>query len=272
MERRDFIKIIAAGSLTLLGKGFIGVRSGFPYQAALSVSTEELVGKEPPPLSGDSAHLKLRKLAFEAFSEMRKEARRDQIEIDAVSSYRDFAHQRRIWNRKFEAHIAEGLSSEEAIARIVKYSAIPGTSRHHWGTEADVIDAAARPQPKDDPLQRKYYEKGGPFEGLARWLRENASRYGFFQVYTDDPARNGFAYEPWHISLAELSIPLLKQFLEASIERYVVDKTVKGSRSFSREFLLRYNKHCGLGINRCLIPPEARPSCPKPHPDHEPSG
>jgi hypothetical protein len=272
MERRDFIKIIAAGSLTLLGKGFIGVRSGFPYQAALSVSTEELVGKEPPPLSGDSAHLKLRKLAFEAFSEMRKEARRDQIEIDAISSYRDFAHQRRIWNRKFAAHIAEGLSSEEAIARIVKYSAIPGTSRHHWGTEVDVIDAAARPQPKDDPLQRKYYEKGGPFEGLARWLRENASRYGFFQVYTDDPGRNGFAYEPWHISFAELSIPLLKQFLEASIERYVVDGTVKGSRSFSREFLLRYNKHYGLGINRCLIPPEARPSCPKPHPDHEPSG
>jgi LAS superfamily LD-carboxypeptidase LdcB len=79
---------------------------------------------------------------------------------------------------------------------ILKYSSMPGTSRHHWGTEVDL-----------NVLANSYYTAG---EGkvLYQWLRDNAGRYGFCQPYTKG-RKGGYDEEMWHWSY----VPLAKQFL-----------------------------------------------------------
>lgn len=221
----------------------------------LAIDELGLVGKKRPDLYGDS--YKLRKRASEAFSEMRKDAQKNGIEIYSVSSYRSFNHQKRIWNNKFQKYTAKEVSPEQAIEEIIKYSAIPGTSRHHWGTDVDAIDIS-KPQPRD-VLQARNFKKGGAFEELGEWLSANANKYGYWEVYTENLERKGFKPEPWHFSFAELSMPILKIFTGISLENYLIDETVKGSNLFSSSFLRQYKNDFILGINPQLI------SSPAPH-------
>lgn len=210
----------------------------------------ELFGKKRPRLYGNDYNLRRR--ASEAFIDMSADARKEGIEICSVSDYRDFDHQKRIWNKKFQKYTNLGLGHQQIVKKIIEYSAMPGTSRHHWGTDMDVIDAS-KPKPID-VLQPEHFEEGGAFGDLRRWLKENSHNYDFFEVYTNNPGRKGFKYEPWHISFAELSVPMLKQYLNTPMEKYVIDETMKGSKKFSKEFLSWYKDAYVLGINPQLIP------------------
>ena len=99
----------------------------------------------------------LHREALEAFLAMKRAAEADGVEIRVVSSFRDFAAQQRIWDGKYlgerplyDAHgntrDHERLDPDELIDAIVCWSAVPGGSRHHWGTDVDVIDSAAIPE------------------------------------------------------------------------------------------------------------------------------
>jgi hypothetical protein len=56
------------------------------------------------------------------------------------SGFRSFERQVEIWNRKVEA--LQPRVPQEIFEAILRWSALPGTSRHHWGTELDVIDGS----------------------------------------------------------------------------------------------------------------------------------
>ena len=72
---------------------------------------------------------------------MKQAAAEDGIQIKIVSSSRSFERQLAIWNAKYIQNEENGLDPIENIRKIIEYSTIPGTSRHHWGTELDLIDA-----------------------------------------------------------------------------------------------------------------------------------
>ena len=59
-----------------------------------------------------------------------------------------------------------------AVARDSPLPAIPGTSRHHWGTDLDVYDAAALPADYRLELSPAEVAPGGLFDSLHRWLDE----------------------------------------------------------------------------------------------------
>src|SRR5689334_2401975 len=95
--------------------------------------------------------------ALEPFLDMKADAARAGLDIAIVSSFRDFAAQQRIWDLKYRGerplYDAEGnvrdhasLSEDELVDAILCWSALPGGSRHHWGTELDVVDKAAMPE------------------------------------------------------------------------------------------------------------------------------
>ena len=95
----------------------------------------------------------------------------------------------------------------EQLRAIVRFSAIPGTSRHHWGTDLDVYDAGAVPE--DYPVQLSLAEvsPGGPFDALHNWLDERMAAgesHGFYRPYEID--RGGVAPERWHLSYAPLAV------------------------------------------------------------------
>ncbi|MBW8048912.1 MAG: M15 family metallopeptidase [Cytophagales bacterium] len=258
MQRRKFINTISRliPCLTLIP--YIDIRlttclHSMPSLRGRTMSSIffdplELLGKIRPELYGDNYNLRAK--ASEAFTSMRSTALKDDIKIYSVSSYRSFEHQKGIWNRKYQKYIGRGMSPEKAINKIIEYSTIPGTSRHHWGTDLDIIDKS-KPVPSD-PLSAEHFKPGGLYEMLGEWLKKNAGKYGFYEVYTNDSTRKGFKYEPWHYSFKELSKPILEAFLEIDLKKYLIDEKIMGSEYFTDAFLGKYSDENILGINEEL--------------------
>ncbi len=148
------------------------------------------------------------------FVNLRRAALAEGIDLVAVSGYRDFARQLAIWNRKFSGAAplydasgrvldAAGLSPPERIGAIVQWSAIPGASRHHWGTDLDLIDRKAIGPGYRVQLVAAEFTPPGPFAPLAQWLELNAARFGFFRPFRG--ALSGVQAEPWHYSFAPIA-------------------------------------------------------------------
>lgn len=208
-------------------------------------SVEELTGNGNPMFFGDG--YKLRKEANESFIKMRNEALKDGIKIQVVSSYRSYEHQKRIWSRKYNKFIGEGLPPEAAILKIIEYSTIPGTSRHHWGTDIDIIDGNV-PEPKD-VLNENHFVKGGVYVKLKKWMDKNADSFGFCLVYTDEVDRKGFKYEPWHYSYRSTSSRMLDEYLDIDIQNFLKKDKLLGSEYFTSEFIQKYISENILDIN-----------------------
>ena len=208
------------------------------------------MGKGEISLVGTSCLL--RKEAAEAFRKMCVEAKKSGISIHSQSSFRSFDKQNEIWTRKYQRFTGQGLSSVQAIEKIIEYSTIPGTSRHHWGTDLDIIDSS-KPLPKD-PLLASHFQKGGVYEKLYTWLNTNANRFGFYEVYTNNHAsRKGFHYEPWHYSYKPLSQEMLQEYLKIDIKTELKKYKLVGIEHFSESFLERYITENIKGINRELL-------------------
>lgn len=148
------------------------------------------------------------------FLRLRQAALADGFDVAAHSSFRDFARQLTIWNQKFSGarplldaagaplDTAE-LEPAERIEAILLWSALPGASRHHWGTDIDLIDRRAIAPNYRVQLTPEEFAPGGPFVALAGWLEVNAARFGFFRPYRG--IRSGVQPEPWHFSFAPMA-------------------------------------------------------------------
>ncbi len=242
MNRRTFIKTSTLSGIALAtvpSYAFLGMN--LPY--------DELIGKGNPELFGDS--YKLRKEAHLAFIKMKTEALKKGINIQVVSSYRDFNHQNRIWIRKYNTFTKQGLSPENSIKKIIEYSTIPGTSRHHWGTDLDIIDGNSK-QPKY-VLNAEHFHGNGPFCKLKEWMNTNANAFGFYLVYTDNANRKGFKYEPWHYSYKPLSKQYLEDYQKLNLIEILKQEKLIGSKNFTKEFIENYINQNILDINPKLL-------------------
>ncbi|MEQ3656708.1 MAG: M15 family metallopeptidase [Dokdonia sp.] len=201
------------------------------------ISEAQLLGQGQPKLIEGEGY-RLRPEAALAFERMKKAALKDGISIKVVSSYRDYAHQNRIWERKYKRFRESGLQPKQAIEKIIAYSTIPGTSRHHWGTDIDLIDAA--PKVDGDVLVASKFHGTGPFCKFKQWMDEHANSFGFYLVYTDVLDRKGFKYEPWHYSYAPLSINYLKAYNRLDIQGRLTAAQLMGSTHFTPSFVTGY--------------------------------
>ena len=138
------------------------------------------------------------------------------IELSVVSAFRDFGRQCDIWNAKWRGEralldrsgrplAAQGLDTDARIDAILAWSALPGASRHHWGTDLDVIDRVALPSGYRPQLVPQEYEPGGVFGRLGAWLAASIGRFGFYRPYSRD--LGGVQPEPWHLSHAATARP-----------------------------------------------------------------
>jgi len=89
------------------------------------------------------------------------------------------------------------------INAILLWSALPGASRHHWGTDVDLIDRKATAAGYQIQLTPEEFAAGGPFAPLAAWLEIHAPRFGFFRPFQG--VRSGVQAEPWHFSFAPIA-------------------------------------------------------------------
>lgn len=108
---------------------------------------------------------------------------------------------------------------------IVKYSALPGASRHHWNTEVDVNSVKV-----DD------WEPGGKFFDLGRWLTDNSAKVGLIQSYNPGRPPGGYSDEPWHLSYAPIAVGLLKRYKQTvNLQTDVIDAIVAEFESRAKE-------------------------------------
>jgi len=145
---------------------------------------------------------------------MRAAAAADGIDLAAFSSFRDFDRQLAIWNGKFRGERPMqdragktleplALTPADRVTAILWWSALPGASRHHWGTDFDVMDPGMLPAGYRLQVIPSEYGPGGPFERLTSWLDEHMHGFGFFRPYSTD--RGGVRPEPWHLSHAPVA-------------------------------------------------------------------
>lgn len=217
-------------------------------QTTPTFSEMSLLGRSNPKLHSDS--IPLLTDVGTAFLKMQAAARKAGIEIEIVSAYRSYDRQKGIWNRKYRSNTKRGLTPKQNIKKIIEYSTLPGTSRHHWGTDVDLVDGK---QPKiGDLLLTEKFHGNGPYVNMRKWMDTHAATYGFVRPYTEDDNRRGFYYEPWHYSYAPLAIPMLKAYLELDLNSLLLPEDLEGRAHIDKEFMMQYLEENILGINDIL--------------------
>mgnify|MGYP001031706809 CR=1 FL=1 len=214
------------------------------------VNTIQLLGIDESHLV-EQDNYKLTQQTAKAFAAMQAAALDDGIAIQLVSAHRSFERQQEIWERKFKQYTADGMTGKQAITKILEYSTIPGTSRHHWGTDIDITDANAPKQ--NSLLVTEKFDDNGPFAPLHKWMQANAHRFGFVLVYTNDEKRTGFAYEPWHYSYFPEAKSCLTAYSPREAFAFFKSVGVKGSNYVTRDFWDSYYTRFVKGINPVLI-------------------
>lgn len=221
---------------------------GIPLQNDL-FSNKQLMGIEPFGVPGQSFVLHQEALA--AFNDMCSDAKKEGLYLWITSGYRTFVNQKYLWNKKVGSLINTGYALEQAVQKTLIYSAIPGTSRHHWGTDVDITDALG--YENTDPLDPTHYLPGGDYQFLNYWLENHAHKYSFYMAYTPDSSRSGFKYEAWHYSYAPLAKIILQQVLDIDFTVFAEMRGCKGYEYMSNHFFKQYKKEYLLGINPLLI-------------------
>lgn len=192
------------------------------------LSARQLTGKDDSHLCTLPDGARLHPEAAAAFLRLRDAAAEAGFDLAIASAHRSFQRQCAIWNGKAcgqrPVHDDRGrpvdvaaLPAVERLHAILRYSALPGTSRHHWGSDLDVYDAAAVPADYRVQLTPEEVGPAGPFARLHAWLDTRMAVdacEGFFRPYGVD--RGGVAAERWHLSYAPVAV-LCESRMEASM-------------------------------------------------------
>ncbi len=143
------------------------------------------------------------------FAEMADAAAEEGVRLVIRSATRNFESQKQIWEKKWmgltileDGSKASDIKDEFLRAKkILLYSSMPGTSRHHWGTDVDI-----------NAFENSWFAKG---EGarLYAWMESNASKYGFCQVYgpISSNRKQGYQEEKWHWSYLPIAQKLQEE-------------------------------------------------------------
>jgi len=191
----------------------------------------------------DRQGMYMKKEAFNSFEKMWSAAQKDGVNLVIRSAARNFEYQKGIWERKWTGQTilsnGENASTvyenpEKRALKILEYSSMPGTSRHHWGTDIDFNN-----------FNNEWFEQG---EGLKlfEWLETHASTYGFCRPYTekDNTRPDGYNEEKWHWSY----MPLSKGYTEFA-EKELKNINIKGFKGSDVAHSIDVVNKYILGIN-----------------------
>ena len=137
----------------------------------------------------------LRKKAKIAFENMAFDAKQIGLNIIAVSTYRSYDYQDKLFNNYVK---------EKGLEYASMCSARPGCSEHQLGLAVDIADKS---------LDYDNFDKTKEFV----WIKNNAYKYGFILRYPIDKVNiTGYKYEPWHYRYID-SVYLAKYLLDNNL-------------------------------------------------------
>ncbi|MPW58035.1 D-alanyl-D-alanine carboxypeptidase family protein [Moraxella catarrhalis] len=171
---------------------------------------------------------------YNSLIDMIDKTQKDNIKLSVVSAFRSYQRQKQIWENKWGNRPNDDINHAK---NILKWSAFPGTSRHHWGTDVDF-----------NSVETAYWKSK---EGVKvyNWLQNNAPKYGFCQTY-DDGRQHGYNSEPWHWSYMPVADRYLAQISNPAVLEVVLNQGVKGSEAVRQSGdLMNYV----TSINACQV-------------------
>lgn len=141
--------------------------------------TEDYIPENLEEISNQYAlkGMKLINYAKDAFEEMAAAAKKENLSIIAMSTYRSYEYQTKLYN-----NYAKNDGKDKADT----YSGRPGYSEHQTGLAVDVYNG------------KETYTN---FEVTKEfnWMQENAYKYGFILRFPQDKTKEtGYQYESWH--------------------------------------------------------------------------
>lgn len=211
----------------------------------INIKKEILTGKTSEHLEAlEGSEFLVHQEMLPALVSLRELASHSGMELRVASAFRDYEKQLRIWNAKATGQrpILDGrgnpvtfseLSPEQIVFSILRWSSLPGASRHHWGTDIDVFDAGSVPPGENIQLVPQESYLGGHQSRFAVWLEKTISQEGFFRPYARD--LGGVSPEWWHLSY----LPISSKYYDAySFELF--EETIKGSELELKEVVLAH--------------------------------
>lgn len=197
-----------------------------------TITLDFLMGKFNPKKNNDFLKIEkkyadredmfIQKETYEAFKKMHVTAKQDGISFVIKSAARNFNYQKGIWEAKWNGkRKTTGVTDitkdfpnpKDRALKILEFSSMPSTSRHHWGTDIDLNN-----------FNNAYFEKGKGKKEYD-WLINNASKFGFHQPYTKkgNERPHGYNEEKWHWSY----LPLSKKYID-QVKLRMKDEMIKG--------------------------------------------
>ena len=220
----------------------------------------ELTGQVETHLTALNNHTLVHQGVVVPFKKLQESAKQAGFNLQIASGFRNFERQRLIWNNKysgknplldkneFELEINQ-LSELQKLTAILHWSALPGASRHHWGTDFDIYDPNLIPQGKKLQLTCDEYQASGYFFELNQWLTENMSRFDFYRPY--QRYQGGVAAEPWHISYFPIADDCLKLLTPSLIHDLILENNIMGKSLICQQLPMIYKQYiCNINLNR----------------------
>jgi LAS superfamily LD-carboxypeptidase LdcB len=175
--------------------------------------------------------VKIHPQILDSLVELTEKSKNAGFDLRVASGFRSFERQLIIWNDKTQglrpvldqmgaAIDIHSLNDDEKVFAILHWSALPGASRHHWGTDIDVYDASRMVEGYQLQLTVEETENGGPFAEFHQWLTgELRQGSDFFRPYIDGVG--GISPEPWHLSYAPLARICAAKLSETSLREKI---------------------------------------------------
>lgn len=218
----------------------------------------ELTGQAETHLAELSSHTLIHQSVITPFLSLQNAAKLAGFNLQIASGFRSFERQRLIWNNKYSGKTVlldkeelpvtfSNLSELERLHAILHWSALPGASRHHWGTDFDIYDPSLLPSNTQLQLTCDEYQEGGYFFKLNKWLSQNMHRYGFYRPY--QVYQGGVAAEPWHISFRPIAQNCLQQLTQASIYSTLLESNILGKDLICENLPMIYKQYiCNVNL------------------------
>ena len=227
-----------------------------PIETDTSITLDFLMGKFDPAKNSNfvfiekkyasKGGMRLQIETYEAFKKMHAAAKQDGVNLVIKSATRNFFSQKNIWEAKWTGNRkttgVKDIKKEfpvpkDRALKILEYSSMPSTSRHHWGTDIDINN-----------FTNKYFESGKGKKEYD-WMVSNARNFGFYQPYTKKGTErpHGYNEEKWHWSY----LPLSKKYIDQMTLR-MKDEMVTGFLGAEtakeigvvEKYILGINKEC----------------------------
>lgn len=145
------------------------------------------------------------KEAYEPLCDMLAAGRKEGLNFEICSSYRDVERQRELFEEDVEALLQIGYSYTEAYEEVAKETMPPGCSEHSTGLAFDIVALSYQIL---DAKQEKTAEN--------IWLQEHCAEYGFILRYPEGKEDiTDISYESWHF-----------RYVGKEIAEYIMEKGI----------------------------------------------